>query len=63
MREALCSHIWVYDHKDYNFMYKRCQRCGEVRKTDYTEDMLHPFRANQVARELHIRHDGEDGDV
>ena len=63
MREALCSHIWVYDHKDYNYMYKRCQRCGAIQKTDYTEDMLHPFQANLVARELHIRHDGEDGDV
>ena len=44
-------------------MYQRCKRCGRLKKTDVLNKMIHPYRANQVAKELNIRHDNVDGDV
>ena len=60
---AECQHVWIYDHKDYEHMYQRCKRCGKMKVTDVLTKMIHPYRANQVARELNIRHDNADGDV
>lgn len=63
MQDGQCQHVWVYDHKDYEHMYQRCKRCGRLKKTDVLNKMIHPYRANQVAKELNIRHDNVDGDV
>ena len=58
-----CQHLRLYDHKDYTDLYKRCQRCGQVQKTEQLREMIHPYQANRVAMELNIRHDDVDGDV
>lgn len=63
MQDGQCQHVWMYDHKDYNDMFLKCQRCGKYRKNDQLNEMIHPYRANQVAKELNIRHDNVDGDV
>lgn len=60
---AECQHVWIYDHKSYTTIFMRCSRCGAVRTCDPGNELLHPFRANQVAKELNIRHDNVDGDV
>ena len=57
-----CVHIWIYDHKNYTTIFMRCSRCGAVRTCDPGNELLHPY-ANIAAKELRIRHDGEEGDM
>ena len=52
-----CQHIWIYDHSDLGVLYMRCQRCKQIRPSVPGEE------AARISRELHIRHDGKDGDV
>ena len=52
-----CSHVWVYDHMQFEDVFMRCPRCGLVR-------IAYPGEtAARVIRELKIRHDEKDGDV
>ena len=52
-----CHHCWIYDHQSFDDVFLRCPRCGLVR-ISYPGEIV-----ARVARELRIRHDGEDGDV
>ena len=52
-----CSHVWVYDHTQFEDVYMRCPRCGLVRIAYPGETVA------MVSRELKIRHDEKDGDV
>lgn len=52
-----CSHVWEYYTTTFDDTYLRCPRCGMVR-------LAYPGEtATRVSRELHIRHDGEEGDA
>lgn len=56
--EAACQHIWVYEGKQGQDVWKICTRCGQTQ-------LVGPYDAVQalVAKELQIRHDDKDGDV
>lgn len=57
-KQAECQHLWQYDGKQGSDMWVMCPRCGQTR-------MVGPYDPvpMMVAKELHIRHDNEDGDV
>lgn len=56
-KQETCQHVWIYDHADFDNVFLRCPRCGMIRVA-YPGETCHV-----VSRELHIRHDGRDGDV
>ena len=49
-----CQHVWIYDHADFDDVFLRC---GMIRVA-YPGETCHV-----VSRELHIRHDAEEGDT